>query len=109
MIADSRANIQYAGDEKGTTKTNVTLSGNQYAVQTVETSTVGFTNAAVDVTKGNINSNGKSESNGKLELNNSNVIMHGGNFKANTLTGTGTSSITLNDANSTVSVSDIHR
>ena len=99
-------NIQFAGDEKGTTKTNVTLSGNQDAVQTVETSTVGFTNAAVDVTKGNINSNGKSESNGKLELNNSNVIMHGGNFKANTLTGTGTSSITLNDAKSTVSVSD---
>ena len=106
VIADSGANIQFAGDEKGTTKTNVTLSGNQDAVQTVETSTVGFTNAAVDVTKGNINSNGKSESNGKLELNNSNVIMHGGNFKANTLTGTGTSSITLNDAKSTVSVSD---
>ena len=106
VIADSGANIQFAGDEKGTTKTNVTLSGNQDAVQTVETSTVGFTNAAVDVIKGNINSNGKSESNGKLELNNSNVIMHGGNFKANTLTGTGTSSITLNDAKSTVSVSD---
>ena len=106
VLADSGANIQFAGDEKGTTKTNVTLSGNQDAVQTVETSTVGFTNATVDVAKGNINSNGKSESNGKLELNNSNVIMHGGNFKANTLTGTGTSSITLNDAKSTVSVSD---
>lgn len=106
VLADSGANIQFAGDEKGTTKTNVTLSGNQDAVRTVETSTVGFTNATVDVAKGNINSNGKSESNGKLELNNSNVIMHGGNFKANTLTGTGTSSITLNDAKSTVYVSD---
>lgn len=106
VLADSGANIQFAGDEKGTTKTNVTLSGNQDAVRTVETSTVGFTNATVDVAKGNINSNGKSESNGKLELNNSNVIMHGGNFNANTLTGTGTSSITLNDAKSTVYVSD---
>lgn len=106
VLADSGANIQFAGDENGTTKTNVTLSGNQDAVRTVETSTVGFTNATVDVAKGNINSNGKSESNGKLELNNSNVIMHGGNFNANTLTGTGTSSITLNDAKSTVYVSD---
>ena len=106
VMADAGANIQFAGDEKGTTNTNVTLSSDKDAVQTVESSSVGFTNATVNVVKGNINSNGKSESKGALELNNSNVIMHGGNFKANTLTGTGTSSITLNDAKSTVYVSD---
>ena len=41
-----------------------------------------------------------------VELNNSNVEMNGGAFEAVTLTGTGGSSITLNDANSTVTVTD---
>ena len=43
---------------------------------------------------------------GIVELNNSNVEMNGGAFEAVTLTGTGGSSITLNDANSTVTVTD---
>lgn len=106
IMADAGANLQFAGDEQGTKNTNVTLSGNKDAVQTVESSTVGFTNATVNVVKGNINSNGKSESKGALELNNSNVEMNDGNFQANTLTGTGNSSIILNDANSTVTVTD---
>ena len=106
VMADAGANIQFAGDEQGTTNTNVTLSSDKDAVQTVDSSTVGFTNATVNVVNGNINSNGKEEAKGALELNNSNVEMNGGNFKANTLTGTGNSSVTLNDANSTVTVTD---
>lgn len=43
---------------------------------------------------------------GTVELNNSNVEMNGGAFEAAILTGTGGSSITLNDAKSTVTVKD---
>ncbi|WP_417221359.1 autotransporter outer membrane beta-barrel domain-containing protein, partial [Sutterella wadsworthensis] len=43
---------------------------------------------------------------GTLELNNSNVEMNGGTFDAATVTGSGDSSITLNDAKSTVTVTD---
>lgn len=43
---------------------------------------------------------------GTVALNNSNVEMNGGTFEAATLTGEGASSITLNDAKSTVTVSD---
>lgn len=43
---------------------------------------------------------------GTVELNNSNVEMNGGTFETATLTGTGASSITLNDAKSTVTVTE---